>query len=97
MRKQVFNIIEKAISELNEELDYESLKNVDENTPIFGGEEGIDSLSLVIVVTHVESEIYNQFEKSVSLTSEKAMSMQNSPYKNVGTLLDLAVEYMEED
>jgi acyl carrier protein len=95
MRDKIFEIISNAVNELNEELDYDSLKNVNEKTSIFGGEEGIDSLSLVLLVTSVEAGIYNELDKSVTLADEKAMSMHNSPYRSVGALLDFTLQRLE--
>jgi len=95
VREQIFSIIKEAITELNEELDYDSLVNVNELTPIFGGEEGIDSLSLVMLVTDVESAIFDQMDQSISLADEKAMSMRNSPYRNVAALLEFALSKVE--
>ncbi len=95
MRDKIFKIINNAINELNEELDYDSLRNVNEETPIFGGTEGIDSLSLVLLVTEVEAGIYNELDKSITLADEKAMSMHNSPYRSVGALLDFTLQRLE--
>ncbi len=95
MRDKIFEIINNAINELNEELDYDSLKNVNEETAIFGGTEGIDSLSLVLLVTEVEAGIYNELDKSITLADEKAMSMHNSPYRSVGALLDFTLQRLE--
>jgi len=95
MRDKIFEIISSAIAELNEELDYDSLRNVSEETSIFGGEEGIDSLSLVLLVTSIESGIYNELDKSITLADEKAMSMHNSPYRSAGALLDFTMQRLE--
>ena len=96
MRDQIFKIIESVVAEINEELDYDSLRNVTEETTLFGGDEGVDSLSLVFIVTNVERGIYEQLDRSISLTNEKAMSMRNSPYRNVGALLDYAMQCLED-
>lgn len=95
MRDKIFSIIKEAVTELNEELDYDTLKNVSEDTPVFGGEDGIDSLSLVTLVTEVESGIFDELELSISLADEKAMSMRNSPYRSVGALLEFALSKVE--
>ena len=91
MRDKIFAIVKEAVTELNEELDYDSLKNITEETTIFGGDEGIDSLSLVSLVTDVEAAIFDQLDQTVSLADETAMSMRNSPYRNVGALVDFAL------
>jgi len=95
VRDKIFSIIKEAVTELNEELDYDTLKNVSEDTPVFGGEDGIDSLSLVTLVTEVESGIFDELELSISLADEKAMSMRNSPYRSVGALLEFALSKVE--
>jgi len=95
MREKIFLIIKEAVTELNEELDYDTLKNVSEDTPIFGGGDGIDSLSLVTLVSDIESVIFEELDKTISLADEKAMSMRHSPYRNVGALLDFALGKVE--
>lgn len=95
MRDKILNIIKEAVSDINEELDYDSLQNPSENTPIFGGDDGIDSLSLVMLVTEIESSLFDQLDLSISLADEKAMSMRNSPYRSVGALLEFALSKVE--
>jgi len=95
VREEIVQIICEAISELNEELDYDSLNNADESTEIYGGDDGIDSLSLVRLVTDVEMKVNEKFDSNVLLASEKAMSMRNSPYKSVSNLADFAVSELE--
>jgi acyl carrier protein len=87
VREKIFEIVKTSISNLNEELCYESLNDVSDATPIYGGAEGIDSLSLVMLVSEVEGEVNDEFDASVLLASEKAMSMKNSPYNSVGAFV----------
>jgi len=96
LRNQVFKIIESTVTEMNEELDYDSLREVNDDTPLFGGEDGVDSLSLVSIIISIESGIFNELDKSVTLADEKAMSMHNSPYRTVGALLDFTMQRLEE-
>lgn len=95
MRDKIYSIIKEALTELNEELDYDELRDITENTAIFGGSDGIDSLSLVSLVTEVESLIFDELDKSISLADEKAMSMRNSPYRSVSALLEFALSKVE--
>ena len=92
MREQVFTVVSGCIGDLNEELEYESLRDVDDATPLFGGPHGIDSLSLVALVAALERELEIAFGKRLVLTDERAMSMRNSPYRTAGALVDLVVE-----
>lgn len=95
MREKAFDLVKIAVEELNEELEYDSLKNISDATPIFGGEEGIDSLSLVRLVVELEGTVEQQFGVHVALADEKAMSMRNSPYRSVGAMVDLIVTQVE--
>jgi len=88
----VFALVATAIQNLNEELEYPSLKHVTDGTPIFGGDESIDSLSLVNLLVNLEKNIGDTFGFPVALADEKAMSWKNSPYRTVGALVDFIVE-----
>ncbi|MEM7401864.1 MAG: hypothetical protein AAF304_07955 [Pseudomonadota bacterium] len=95
MREEIVQIICESLTDINEELDYDSLKNATESTEIYGGDDGIDSLSLVRLVTDVEMKINEKFDSNVLLASEKAMSMRNSPYRSVSNLADFAMGELE--
>ena len=95
MREKALELVRAAIEELNEELDYESLRNVTDETPVFGGPDSIDSLSLVTLVVDLEKEVQQAFGKQITLADEKAMSMRNSPYRTAGALVDFIVSRLE--
>lgn len=88
MDSRIMEIIRAAVVDLNDELDYDTLQDCNSETILFGGEDGIDSLSLVRLVTVVESEINDTFDSTILLASEKAMSMRNSPFRTAGALAD---------
>jgi acyl carrier protein len=95
MREQTFALVKSAIKELNEELEYDTLQNVTEDTVVYGGDDGIDSLSLVRLVVDLERQVEEVFGKRVTLADEKAMSMRNSPYRSAGALTDFIVTRLE--
>jgi acyl carrier protein len=86
---KVFALVKGAIEELNEELEYDSLRDVTAGTPVYGGDDGIDSFSLVTLIVGLEQQVEQAFGKTVPLADEKAMSMRNSPYRTAGTLIEL--------
>ena len=92
MRDRINGLVKARLEEINEELDYESLRRITEETPIFGGESGIDSLSLVNLIVGLEGEIQKSFGKKISLADEKAMSARNSPFRTVGSLVEFVVD-----
>lgn len=95
MKAKIMNLLREIIAELNEELQYDSLNNVNEDTTIFGGDEGIDSLSLAFLISQIEIRVDEELGHQIVLADEKAMSMRNSPYRTVGTLIDFILERME--
>ena len=93
MKDLVLTEIKAAIEELNEDLDYESLENVSESTPLFDQSgDSIYSLSLVTLFTDLEARLKKALGKPIVLADESAMAMEQSPYRNVGTLLEFIME-----
>ncbi len=88
MDSKIVEIIHSAVADLNDELEYDTLDDCNNDTVLYGGEDGIDSLSLVRLVTVVEAEINDAFDCDILLASEKAMSMRNSPFRTVGALAE---------
>jgi len=91
MRDKAVKLVTEALQSLNDELGYESLANPTESTVIFGGAEGIDSLSLVRLVVSLEGDSEQAFGRKILLADEKAMSQRNSPYRTVASLADFIV------
>lgn len=75
-----------VIDEINEDLDPAEQMQKNEDAQIFGPESALDSMGLVNLITLVEQRIEDETGNFVSIADEKAMSMQSSPFKTVGTL-----------
>ena len=56
MKQKAFEVVTKAVAELAEDMGFPALANPVESTPLFGGDDGIDSLSLVRLVADIERE-----------------------------------------
>jgi acyl carrier protein len=91
-RRRIMAIVGDAIELVNRELDYDSLRHVSEETPIFGGAEGIDSLSLVMLIVELESRVEEELGVRVVLADAAAMSTRHSPYRTAGSLAKLILE-----
>jgi hypothetical protein len=55
-------------------------------TRLIGTNSALDSLGLVSFLVNLEEKIETKTGKTVSLTSEDAMSQKNSPFRNLETL-----------
>jgi acyl carrier protein len=65
---------------------------VNEETVLFGTNSSIDSLSLVSVIVDLESTFSLDYDLDISLTDDRAMTREKSPFDSVASL----VEYIDE-
>lgn len=94
--RTTLDLVTSVLAELGEDLGYEHLCTSGPETPLFGGADGVDSLTLVHVVTGVERAAERAFGRRVILADERAMSRRSSPFRTVGTLAALLEERLAE-
>ena len=87
----VIEIIYRALRNLNEELDEGKRVKLAPDTKLFGPEATLDSLSLVSVIVDVETAVADELGRAVSLTDDKAMTQEVSPFSNVTPLANSVV------
>lgn len=85
----MLQLVLRTVRQEADDLDYDSLRLPTAETRLFGGDTGIDSLSLVRLVAAVERTAEQHFGKNIVLADERAMSMRSSPFRTVGTLANL--------
>ena len=86
--KKIIEVIYKSINEMNSQLD-DKIKLVESTeTALFGPDSKLDSLGLINLVVAVEQNIEDEFDVTITLADERAMSQQTSPFRTVGTLTD---------
>ena len=94
--KEVLEIILRALRNLNEEFDNDEKFEVGERTPLFGTDATLDSLALVSVIVDVEGDVSQALGRSISLTDDRAMSQEVSPFDDVQTLLFYVMSLVNE-
>ena len=82
----ILKIIFEAIDELNLDLEDNEKIQKSEETHLFGSGDSLDSLQLVSLLTIVEQKLEEETGDYVSIADENAMSLDESPFKTVGTL-----------
>ena len=82
------NFIDEEIEE-KIELQYDS--------KLFGGDGPLDSMALVNLIVDLEDFIEDEYDKSITLADEKAMSRRTSPFSRVNLLIDYIKEKIEND
>jgi D-alanine--poly(phosphoribitol) ligase subunit 2 len=95
-KQKIIEIIYNSFDDINEELPKKNRleKKVDEI--IYGNEGKLDSLGLVNLIVSIESAIDDELDKQIVIANEKAMSMKNSPFRNVDTLAQFILELINE-
>jgi acyl carrier protein len=88
-KEQVLQLVLTTVSEEADDIGYDELCAPTAETRLFGGDAGIDSLSLVRLVAAVERAALVRFGRNIVLADERAMSMRNSPFRTAGALAEL--------
>lgn len=89
---RVLEVVLQTMRDESEDLGYSTLADPTEATTIYGGDAGLDSLSLVRLISALERNAERHFGRRVVLADEKALSMRNSPYRDAGSLARLLQE-----
>ena len=86
MIDNIYKSIYKSIEEVNSQMskDEQLIKSPD--TVLYGESSSIDSIGLINIIVTVEQNIEDDFEKSITLADQKAMSQKQSPFKTVESL-----------
>lgn len=79
-------IILQALNNVNDERGPDEQLTVGLDTRLFGTDAVLDSLSLVSVIVDVEGAVSEQAGREISLTDDRAMSQEVSPFTDVNAL-----------
>ena len=93
---KIQSIIIDCIKVLNEELDVSEPEEPNNDTRLYGSQSGLDSIGLVSLIADVEDAISEQFDLTIVLADERAMSQLASPFRRVSTLRDYINELVNE-
>lgn len=85
-QETVLEIIFRALGSLNDEMGEDDKFEISANTKLFGADATLDSLSLVSVIVDVEGDVSSELGRQVSLTDDRAMSQEISPFSDVQAL-----------
>lgn len=93
-KSEITKVIYDSIEEINQLNGTKIVK--DPNTKLFGRECELDSLGLVNLIVSIEENINNEYNASITIADEKAMSQKHSPFRTVDTLADYVTELLNE-
>jgi acyl carrier protein len=96
-KEKIIDLIFIAVDELNQRLSHQQKLEKSVDTVLFGKYAKLDSLGLVGLIVSIEEKIEEEFEVTITLADERAMSQKNSPFKTIGTLADYVSLLLEEE
>ncbi len=97
MKDQIREILKESVDELNEQLDDEKKILFSEDVRLIGKKSLLDSMDFVTLITIIEERISDQMDRDIRIVSDKAFSMERSPFYSIGTLIDYVTELVGEE
>lgn len=86
MRDDILSVIFAAIDEVNEQSAGGFQIQKDLETPLLARGSGLDSLAFVNLIVAIEGQLETRMGLSVVLVDEDSMSLQEAPFRTVGSL-----------
>jgi acyl carrier protein len=77
-----------ALKELNQLLPLEQQLPVSSSTALYGAAGQLDSLGLVNLILLVEERVQSEFGVEITLSDDRVISQQDSPFRNVQALAE---------
>jgi len=86
LRDDILGWVYAAIDEVNAQSEKTPALQKNLDAPLLAGKAGIDSLTFVNLIVALEEQIQNATGQSVVLVDEDSMTLQEHPFRAVGTL-----------
>ena len=86
VRQEILRLVYAAIDEVNAQTVNGAPVEKSRETALLGGDQGMDSLTFVNLIVALEEQIQTHLGQSVVLVDENSMSLQQQPFRTVGTL-----------
>lgn len=90
--EELYKLIVSELTELNEDLDYESYNEISTDTVLFGDVDALDSLSLISFLVSLEKKIKQESGETVNLATPDALAGDNPPVATVGSLIEFVFQ-----
>jgi D-alanine--poly(phosphoribitol) ligase subunit 2 len=95
MLNQIIALINNALMELQGQPGYEAALGQGPETRLYGRQGALDSLGLVSLIVALEQALEDEFQVTVALADEKALSQARSPFRTIRSLAEYAQERVQ--
>jgi acyl carrier protein len=96
-REEILKIVLNQVEQINDTFPEDQKIVVNETTILFGNGSSIDSLSLVSIIVDLEMIFSSDYNKEISITDDRAMTREISPFDSVASLVDYIFEIINEN
>lgn len=96
-REEILKIVLNQVEQINNTFPEDQKIVVNETTILFGNGSSIDSLSLVSIIVDLEMIFSSDYNKEISITDDRAMTREISPFDSVASLVDYIFEIINEN
>ena len=86
MKEIILETIYNSINELNERLSNEKQLTKSTKTVLYGDNGQLDSLEFIRLIVLIEQNIEDEFDVSITIADERAMSQKHNPFRTIGAL-----------
>ena len=87
-KENILSLVFESIDDLINDSGKTIKINKNENEPLYGKGGSLDSIDLVNFVVMIEEKIESQFNIEIIIGDEDVISMENSPFQTIGSLVD---------
>lgn len=95
-KETVQKIMLEAFKDISEQVGDIEISKCEDSMKLFGADATIDSLTLVSLIVDLESKLSDAFECEISLTDDRAMTREISPFDTFGSLKSYIIELVSE-
>ena len=92
MQEKIKKIVMAAIEEMNDDMEAGEKISYASDSILFGKGAGVDSFSFVNLISNIEDQIYEVFDKEVYLVTPSVYEKDYNPFETIGDL----EKYIEE-
>ena len=93
---KIIAAIYRAVDDINDELENGKKIQKSLDTYLYGRDSKLDSLNLVSLIVKIEEETETEFNQTILLVNEKAMSLNNSPFRMISSLVEYISSLLDE-
>ena len=97
IESKILNVIYRVIDDINDQEDQTQAITKSLDTILMGSGSDLDSLGIVNFIVAVEQNIDDDFDVTITLADERALSQEVSPFRTVRSLSDYITVLINEE